>query len=82
MDTLERAAARAQEAGELHANADPRQLAFELEAALLLANWHIHLYKDPSYLQRARRAVLDRLASQATPTGLHSLPADSKPSQQ
>jgi len=82
IDTLERAAAGAQEAGELHTNADPQQLAFELEAALLSANWYFHLYKDPSYLERARRAVLDRLASQATRTGLHSLPPDSKPNQQ
>ena len=82
MDTLERAAAGAQEAGELHTNADPRQLAFELEAALLLANWYFHLYKDPSHLERARRAVLGRLASQATRTGLPSLPPDSKPNPQ
>ena len=56
--------------------ADPQQLAFELEAALLSANWYFHLYKDPSYLERARRAVRDRLASQATPAGLHSLPPE------
>src|ERR1700733_4683776 len=76
MDTLERAAVCALEAGELHTNADPQQLAFELEAALLSANWYFHLYKDPSYFERARRAVLDRLASQATRTGLHALPPD------
>jgi AcrR family transcriptional regulator len=74
MDSLERAAASAQAAGELHASSDPQQLGFELEAALLSANWYYHLYGDPSYLERARLAVRDRLASQATATGLRSLP--------
>ena len=73
MDTLERAAASARAAGELHASSDPQQLAFELEAALLSANWYHHLYRDPAYLERARRAVRDRLAGQATRTGLRSL---------
>ncbi len=73
MDTLERAAASAQTAGELRTSSDPQQLAFELEAALLSANWYYHLYHDPAYLERARRAVRDRLAGQATPTGLRSL---------
>jgi AcrR family transcriptional regulator len=74
METLERAAADSQAAGELQSNTDPRQLAFELEAALLSANWYYHLYHDPAYLERARRAVRDRLASQATGTGLRSMP--------
>jgi AcrR family transcriptional regulator len=73
MDTLERTAAAAQAAEELHARSDLQQLAFELEAALLSANWYLHLYHDPAYLKRARRAVRDRLASQATPTGLRTL---------
>ena len=73
MHTLERAARDAQAAGELQASTDPQQLAFELEAALLSANWYYHLYKDPAYFQKAALAVRDRLASQATPTGLRSL---------
>jgi AcrR family transcriptional regulator len=73
-DTLERSARDARTAAELHASSDPQQLAFELEAALLSANWYYHLYKDPAYLERARRAVRDRLASQATRAGLRSLP--------
>ena len=76
MDTIERTAVSAQVAGELNASTDPQQLAFELEAALLSANWYYHLYHDPAYLQRARRAVRDRMASQATPAGLRSLPPD------
>ncbi len=76
MDTLERTAANAQAAGELDTSTDPQQLAFELEAALLSANWYYHLYHDPAYLQRARRAVGDRLASQATSAGLRLLPPE------
>jgi AcrR family transcriptional regulator len=74
MDTLARAARQARERGELHARTDPRQLAFELEAALLSANWYYHLFNDATYLDRARRAVRARLASEATPAGLHLLP--------
>ena len=47
--------------------------AFELEGALLTANWYFHLYADPGYLGRARRAVQARLASEATPTGRRAL---------
>jgi AcrR family transcriptional regulator len=76
MDTLERAAQQAQERGELCDGSDPRQLAFELEAALLSANWYYHLFNDATYLDRGRRAVRARLAIEATPVGLHLLPAD------
>jgi hypothetical protein len=76
MDTLERAAQQAQERGELHTGSDPRQLAFELEAALLSANWYYHLFNDATYFDRARRAVRARLASEATPAGLHLVPPD------
>jgi len=75
MDTLERTAWDAQAKGELPAGSDPRQLAFELEGALLMANWYFHLYTDAAYLNRARRAVRARLASEATPAGLRALPA-------
>ncbi|HUD76231.1 MAG TPA: TetR family transcriptional regulator [Streptosporangiaceae bacterium] len=76
MHTLERAAGNAQAAGELPTSSDPQQLAFELEAALLSANWYYHLYRDSAYLQRAARAVRDRLASEATAAGLASLPCE------
>jgi len=32
---------------------------------LLSANWYFHLYADDSYLDRARRAIRGRLASEA-----------------
>jgi len=74
MGTLERAARDAQAAGELRSDADPRQLAFELEAALLSANWYFHLYADAAYLDHARRAIRGRLTSEGTTAGRRSLP--------
>ncbi len=73
MDTLERTAQDAQAQRQLPAGSDPRQLAFELESALLMANWYYHLYADPGYLSRARRAVRACLASEATPAGRRAL---------
>jgi hypothetical protein len=74
MGTLEHAAAEAQQRGELAAGTDPRQLAFELEAALLSANWYYHLFNDATYFDRARRTVRARLAGEATPAGQHLIP--------
>jgi AcrR family transcriptional regulator len=77
MSTLEGAAQEARAQGELLTDTDPGQLAFELEAALLSANWYFHLYTDATYLSRARRAVGSRLASSATLSGRESLPSGS-----
>jgi AcrR family transcriptional regulator len=74
MSTLERAAEEGQQRGELPTGSDPQQLAFELEAALLSANWYYHLFNDATYFDRARRTVRARLASEATPAGLQLLP--------
>lgn len=74
MQTLERAAQKAKGQNELRANSDLQQLAFELEAILLSANWYFHLYRDSTYVERARRAVRARLVGEATRTGLLSLP--------
>jgi AcrR family transcriptional regulator len=80
MKTLERSALAARENGELLAGSDPQQLAFELEAALLAANWYFHLYTDSTYLERARHAVRARLANEATQAGLDALtPANTPP---
>lgn len=73
MSTLERAAAQAQAKGELATDADPKQLAFELEAFLLSANWYFHLNADAGYFDRARRAIGTRFANEATAEGLRSL---------
>jgi AcrR family transcriptional regulator len=75
MNTLEGAARDARARGELPAGSDPRQLAFELEGALLTANWYYHLYADAGYLSRARRAVQARLAGEATAAGRRALRA-------
>jgi len=76
MSTLERAAGDAVAKGDLRTDTDPRQMAFDLEGALLSANWYFHLFRDATYLEYARRAVRARLSSEATPAGLRSLPAD------
>jgi AcrR family transcriptional regulator len=69
LTALERAAQAAVERSQLRPGTDPTQVAFELEAALLSANWYFHLYRDTSYLRRARDAVRGRLLQDATPRG-------------
>ena len=63
MSTLERAAADAVAKEELAVDTDLRQLTFELEAALLSANWYFHLFRDATYLDHARRAIRARLST-------------------
>jgi hypothetical protein len=60
--TLERAAREAQAEGALDAGEDPAQLAFEIEAALLLANAQFVATRDAAPIERARRAIAQRLA--------------------
>jgi AcrR family transcriptional regulator len=50
-------AAEAQERGEIGADVDLEQLAFELDACLELANYYFVLLRDPAVLERARRAT-------------------------
>jgi AcrR family transcriptional regulator len=52
----------ARERGELTAGGDPEQLAFELYAALELANFLATLYRDPSVVERGRQSVRRVLA--------------------
>jgi AcrR family transcriptional regulator len=73
ISTLERAALQAQANGELAPDVDPTQLAFELEAALLSANWYFHLHADAGYFDRARRAIRGQLLRAATADGARSL---------
>jgi AcrR family transcriptional regulator len=51
----------AQAAGELD-DEDPEQLAFELNAHLLMANTAFLLYDSPEAIARARTAIADRIA--------------------
>jgi hypothetical protein len=60
---LEREASTAIESGELPAGTDPKDVAFTINALAVGANCDFQLNRNPSSLQRARRAmaaVLDR----------------------
>jgi AcrR family transcriptional regulator len=65
MNRLQALVAAAQRERTLSVDEDPVQLAFEIEAYLLLANNQFVLTGDPAALERARRALRRRLA----PTG-------------
>jgi AcrR family transcriptional regulator len=68
---LEAAARRAQEQGELDPDADAAQLAFELDAALELANYFWVLYRDPAVIHRARTAIHAAIARATSPSHPH-----------
>jgi len=74
LTTLRRSVAEAQEAGQLDAEADPAQLAFELHALEMGANWAFQLHDDREAFTRARTAMLERLRRHATADGLKLLP--------
>ena len=57
--------AAAQAAGELDPVADPTQIAFELNAYMVLGNMQFVAAGDPAALDRVRRAVDDRLSALA-----------------
>ena len=61
LDLLEQQAREAQELGELAADLDPAQLAFELEALLVAANTTYILFEDSTAFERARSAIRQRL---------------------
>ena len=70
--------AEAQEAGQLNADADPAQLAFELNALEMGANWAFQLYGDRQAFSRARDAMLERLRGHSTASGALLLPQPGK----
>src|SRR3954453_13098485 len=57
--------AAAQAAGELDPVADPPQIAFELNAYMVLGNMQFVATSDPAFLERVRRAVDARLGALA-----------------
>jgi AcrR family transcriptional regulator len=59
---LETAIADAQAEGSVAASEEPAQLAFEIEAALILANAQFVVTRSPAPIARARRAVARILA--------------------
>jgi hypothetical protein len=65
LDRIETAARDAQAEGSIDPAEDPAQIAFEVEAALLLANAQYVVTRSPEPIERARRAVDHRLAAAA-----------------
>jgi AcrR family transcriptional regulator len=64
---LQQLVAEAQARGELRADEDPAQLAFELNAYMLMGNTGFVLHDDPAFLHRAAEAVNRRLEAAARP---------------
>src|SRR5207247_3748687 len=64
--TLQRAVREAQEAGEIDAGVDPEQLAWELDSLLGGANSGFKSGEGARALERARRAIRERLNHAAT----------------
>ena len=60
---LEHAVEQAQEAGELDARVNARELAFQLDAFAQAANARFQLFRDEQVFEEARRAVRERLES-------------------
>jgi AcrR family transcriptional regulator len=65
LGTLEQAAREAQSAGEIRKDVDVRQLAFEIQALAMGANWSSRLFRDDGAFRSASRAILERI-DQAT----------------
>jgi AcrR family transcriptional regulator len=57
LDALRREAAVAIEAGDLPGNADPADIAFELNALAAAASYGFQLWRDPVVFERARRSM-------------------------
>lgn len=72
---LGRSVAEAQSEGQLDPSAEAAQLAFELNALEMGANWAYQLHGDRQAFARARTAVLERLRRLATAAGLPHLPS-------
>jgi AcrR family transcriptional regulator len=66
LESLEREARRAQDLGELRAEVDPAQLAFELESMLFMAGAALDLEPDGGALERARTGIRARIRTVAT----------------
>jgi hypothetical protein len=65
MGAIEGGIREAQSLGEIPAEADPTQLAFETNAMLIGANLAFPLFGDPGILERARVGVRERLRAAA-----------------
>jgi len=67
LGNLEHAARDAQLAGEIKKDVDVRQLAFEIQALAMGANWSSRLFRDQNAFRLVRGAILQRI-DQATGT--------------
>jgi AcrR family transcriptional regulator len=65
LGNLEQAARDAQSAGDIRKEVDVRQLAFEIQALAMGANWSSRLFRDQGAFRSARAAILQRI-DQAT----------------
>jgi AcrR family transcriptional regulator len=63
LEVLRRSIVEAQELGHFDKKVDPIQLAFEINALEIGANWALQLFGDKQAMARARDAVLERLRS-------------------
>lgn len=63
-DTIRQAIKGAVDAGELPARTNPEQLAFELQAIIMAANWDYQLHRDPHAFRRARAAIKQRFGAE------------------
>ncbi|MGA7917653.1 MAG: TetR/AcrR family transcriptional regulator [Candidatus Acidiferrales bacterium] len=61
LGSLEHAARDAQSAGEIRKDVDVRQLAFEIQALAMGANWSSRLFRDPRAFRSAGGAILRRI---------------------
>src|SRR5207253_5559759 len=75
LNILRRALVEAQDAGQLERDVDPTQLAFELNALEMGANWAYQLHGDKQAFARARKAILERLHRDSSSSGAKFLPS-------
>jgi AcrR family transcriptional regulator len=66
LEVLRWAIVDAQEAGQIDLKVEAIQLAFEINALEMGANWAFQLFRDKQAFTRARTAVLERLRSHST----------------
>jgi AcrR family transcriptional regulator len=70
LGNLEQAARDAQSGGEIRKEVDVRQLAFEIQALAMGANWSSRLFRDPGAFRSASTAIWQRIdqATEAVPS--------------
>jgi AcrR family transcriptional regulator len=69
LEVLRQCVNDAQQAGQFDPKVDAIQLAFEINALEIGANWALQLFDDKQAFSRAREAVMTRLKQSMLPTG-------------